>query len=310
MEWNGVGGTMSVLNDKINSYTLERGIEFNEPYTLTPTRTGSNPLGTWALQNSPAPTFEPTVGPPGGAGSWRFNCPTSGAPRFNTTNANELLGIADEDWTMGFWFKMSALPTLTTPSASVFGINVFGVTPSSVSAGWQVNMVPTNSTATYTFPANQGGAVVPLAGRLLYILGGQYDVYSPVLEPNTWYYIACRRVGTSQSGYFNGQLLKTVSNGELNATPARITFSSSSHQGTNSPQIWISNFHYSTSASVTANAISEIYTAGSTGPITNNVKYWNGTAWTVPTNKYQWDGINWVPMVGKYWNGTAWTNLT
>jgi hypothetical protein len=299
---------MSVLNDKINSYTLERGIEFNQAYTLTPTRTGSNPLGTWALQNGPAPVFEPTVGPAGGAGSWRYNCPTSGAPRFNTTNANELLGIADEDWTMGFWFKMSALPTLTTPSALTFGINVFSVTPSSVSAGWTAFVVPTNSTATYTFPANQGGAVIPLAGRLIIQMGGQNDVYTPVLEPNTWYYIACRRVGTAQSGFFNGQLVKTVTNSELNATPARISFSSSSHQGTNSPQIWISNFHYSTAASVDANAISEIYTAG-LGTVGRTVKYFNGTSWVDSTGQKVWNGTAWVDWNAKRFDGSAWVNV-
>jgi len=299
---------MSVLNDKINSYTLERGIEFNEAYTLTPTRTGSNPLGTWALQNLPAPVFEPTVGPPGGAGSWRYNCPTTSAPRFNTTHANELLGIADEDWTMGFWFKMSALPTLTTAGPSVFGINVFGVTPASVSAGWNAFVVPTNSTATYTFPLNQGGAIIPLAGRMVLLMGGQYDVYTPVLQPNTWYYIACRRVQTAQSGFFNGQLLGTSSNIELTATPARLTFSSSSHQATNSPQIWISNFHYSTAAAVNANAISEIYTAG-LGTVPRTVKYYNGTAWVNSSAQKVYNGTAWVDWNAKKYDGTAWVTI-
>jgi hypothetical protein len=299
---------MSVLNDKINSYVLERGIEFNQAYTLTPTRTGSNPLGTWALQNTPAPVFEPTVGPAGGAGSWRYNCPTSGAPRFNTTHANELLGIDDEDWTMGFWFKMSALPTLTTASTAVTGINVFGVTPSSVSAGWSAYVVPTNSTATYTFPANQGGAVIPLAGRLIYVMGGSYNIYSPVLEPNTWYYIACRRVGTAQSGFFNGQLVGTAPNNELAAVPGRISFSSSSHSATNNPQLWISNFHYSTATAIDATAISQIYTAG-LGTVARTVKYYNGTAWQTSSAQKVWNGTAWVDWNAKRFDGSTWINV-
>jgi hypothetical protein len=292
----------SALNTKINSYPLERGIEFSEAYSLTPTRTGTNALGSYLVQNSPVPTFEPSVGPLGGAGSWRYNCPTSSAPRFNTTATAELAGLDDEDWSQGFWFKMSALPTLTTPTSASNGITVFAFTPASSSAGWVASVVPSNSTLV-------AAGSVPLAGRLLYGFNSSNTVYTPVLQPDTWYYIAARRTGTTMSAYFNGQLLGTVTNSALTAVPARLSFSSSSHGATNNPQIWISNFYQATATAVNATAISEIWSVGSTAPSLRTVRYFNGTSWVDSIGQKVWNGTAWDDWNAKRFDGSTWVNV-
>lgn len=251
----------SALNTKINSYTLERGIEYSEPYTLTPTKTGSNPIGVHSLNNT-APVYEPTVGPPGGAGSWRFNAPSSGATRFGTTAANELLGISDEDWTQGYWFKVSAIPTMSE-TLGQNGITIGGMSPNQTSAGWQANLVPIGSLATSTAPNS-----VSLAGRIVFNFNSNHLVYTPLIVANTWYYVAVRRIGTNQSAYLNGALLGTEFNAELTAAPARIFFGSTLHTNNNAPQFWISNFHQSTATAIDATAISEIWTVGSSSGAT------------------------------------------
>jgi hypothetical protein len=290
----------SNLHNKINSYTLERGIEFNEPYTLTPVRTGSNVLGSYFLQNTPAPVFDANVGPIGGAGSWRFNVLNTAAPRFNTTATSELAGIDDEDWTQGFWFKMSALPTLTTSGATSGGITVFAMTPASSAAGWVANVVCTNSTTQQS--------AVNLAGRLTYGFTS-VQIYTPVLQPETWYYIAARRVGTTMQAYFNGQLIGTTNNSALTSIPGRISFSSSSHAATNNPQIWISNFHQSTASAIDAAGIQQIYQAGITAPSVRTVKYYDGLSWQTSSAQKVWNGTAWVDWDAKRFDGTSWVTI-
>jgi len=290
----------SNLHDKINSYALERGIEFNEPYSLTPTRTGTNLLGTYAFSGSPIPVYEANVGPIGGGGSWRFNVLNSSSPTFNTTAANELAGIDDENWTQGLWFKMSALPTLTTPTASFGGITVFAMTPASVSAGWVANVIATNSTA--------AEAGVSLAGRLTYGFTST-ALYTPVLQADTWYYIAARRVGTTMEAYLNGQLIGTQNNPTLTSIPSRIRFVGSTNSATNIPQVWISNFHQSSASVIDATAIAQIYQAGITSPSSRTVKYYDGTTWQTSSAQKVFNGTSWVDWDAKKYDGTNWVTI-
>jgi len=273
----------SALNTKINSYTLERGIEFSEAYSLTPTRTGSNPLGAFNLSGS-APVYDSTTGPAGGAGSWRYTAPATSGTRFGSTAANELAGISDEDWTQGWWFKLSAVPT-TTPTATLSGIQLGGITPIQVSAGWQASIAPIGSTLT-------GPGGISLAGRMVFNFTSSFQgggVYTPVLEANRWYYVAVRRVGTLMQAYLDGVFIGSETNIELSATPARIFFGSTTHSNNNSPQFWISNYHQSTASAVDATAIAEIWAVGSSGGATN-ISF-NATAITANAEFAPADGV-------------------
>ncbi|NBQ17264.1 hypothetical protein EBU24_03035, partial [bacterium] len=119
----------SALNTKINSYALERGIEFSETYSLTPTRTGSNPLGTYILSNTPDPAYESTVGPIGGSGSWKFVSKSAGSVRFRTTSTNEWLGVNDTDYTQGFWFSVGSIPSLTSAASTPTAATIYALLP-------------------------------------------------------------------------------------------------------------------------------------------------------------------------------------
>lgn len=290
----------SALNTKINSYALERGIEMSELFTTTPIRTGTNALGLWSQNNLPTPVFDSTSNPPGGSGSWRFNITTSSSPRLNTTALSELAGIDDEDWTQGFWFKISALPTLNAPAAVVNGITLFAVTPNQTSAGWAAQVVPTNSTATPTISSQS------LAGRVVWNFTTQQATYSPLVQANTWYYIAARRIGTTMEAYWNGQLVGSENNAALTAQAARISFSQTSHAATNNPQIWLSNYHQATSTVLGPTQIAEIYEVGANAPFTRIVKYYNGTSWVDSSAQKIYNGTSWVNWNAKRFNGTDW----
>ena len=104
----------SPLHNTINEYTLERGLELNQAYTLTPTRTGSNSNGTFELSGV-TPVYESTVGPNNGGGSWKFTSPRSGTGvngasfyRVATdANTTDLATFSDNDFTVGVWFKLN-----------------------------------------------------------------------------------------------------------------------------------------------------------------------------------------------------------
>lgn len=282
----------SALNTKITSYTLRRGIEFDQATpttTTTPTRTGTASLGVGAY----AGTVYSSNGPAGGSGSWVItaNATTgtlSSSLRWaNSASSNEGSPYVDADYSMGFWFKLNNLSTTSTSAIHTL-INAGGD-----GCGVTVTAAGGNYTA------------VP---RSLQIRAGGINYQTPSLTLGQWYYFAARRVsGGNTAIYLNGSILTTMAT-TLTTTLGSLFIGNQSTTIAGNPQYQISNYYVTDSSIIDATAISEIWTVGSTSP--NNLKYWNGTAWTVPTNKYQWDGINWVTMVGKYWNGTTWTTIT
>lgn len=309
MEWNRLGaGTirMSVLSDKILTYSPEVYYRLNQAYTNAPTNLGSAGSTTFALNNE-APTLN-TTGGIHGQGSWNFgfgrgifdNTTTSLSVSSNTTNSN--LGFIDADWSGGFWFKTNF--TLSTANAA---------------SNWQIaNFGGSSTTRALLFSIVGGSAgAVGSKGKLVVSATGATSYTSSMrLDDQQWHYIAFRVVpnGTTYTasiyvdGVFRATMTPTVSTG----LTAQWRLGGGSQSTLNANNDWttveFSDYYHASSASIDATAISQIWTAGNTP--SNNLKYWNGTAWTVPTNKYQWDGINWVTMVGKYWNGTTWTTIT
>jgi hypothetical protein len=278
---------MSQLSDKITSYVHERGIELNQAYTLTPTRTGTATNGTYTLTNT-APVYESAVGPLGGAGSWRFRIGNSTSQssliRSQTGNA-EFAGFADGLFTVGFWFRYASLPTGTLTN------NLF-------ETGSSINRIQIGHTNNATSPS-----------RLTFTFTGSVVTLGPTIEANRWYFVAVRRFANTTNNievYLDGSLLSTLSQPTIQAA-TQLTLGTVG-PATSETTFNMSNYFHGSPSIFTATAISEIWTAGSTAP--NNLKYWNGTAWAVPINKYQWDGTNWVTMNGKYWNGTSWAAIT
>ncbi|NDB61726.1 hypothetical protein EB001_25285, partial [bacterium] len=223
-------------------------------YSIAPTRTGSNPLGTYTLSNTPAPTYESTVGPIGGSGSWKFVSTSSGSVRFRTTSTNEWLGVNDTDYTQGFWFSVGSIPALTTSGSAPTAATIYALLPVT-GIGFNVSIAPSNTTAT------QGG--VSLAGKILIQYESTSYVIGPTYEANKWYYIATRRIGSTIETYINGSLVQTQTIAP-SATVTSMSFGAISNPTTTSDtNFWVSNFHQSTSSILNATAIAEIWAVGS-----------------------------------------------
>ena len=226
----------SQLNTKINTYTIERGIAFEEAYSLSPTRTGSNANGSWALTGT-APVYG-SSGPVGGNGSWKFI--TSGTPTtFRSTSASEYAGLSDNDFTIGIWFKVDALPT------------------DSSSTSMQILQC---GTAGGIFIAGTGS---PTPGKLSAFHGGSPYVFSTAaVTTGVWHYAVIRKIGVtgqSFSLYLDNVLQGT---GSAIARTATYTNFGGGTGSTGSGPLYLSNFHYGSTTNLTTTAISEIYTAG------------------------------------------------
>jgi hypothetical protein len=228
----------SLLNTKINSYRIERGIEFSEAYGLTPTQTGLNsPITFTAVGYQIA--YEPTVGPPNGSGSWRFGG-TEVASSSSRFFGNAMPNANDRDYSMGFWFRlanvssnMNSFPIFTHGSAAGGG-NGFTIVVNTVTSG-----------STFRVSIRTNGVTTDLATGLVV---------------NQWQYISVRRDQNNIFAYHNGDLAASVTNAETTA----ITNTSFGAQIA-SPAGFdynISNFYYTDWSSITPQIMQEIYQLG------------------------------------------------
>lgn len=289
----------SPLNTKINSYALERGIEFDSAYpTVSPfigPRTGTNPLGTYTKNTTGNIVWEPTVGPIGGSGSWKLQWSTTTATnsyvRGTVATNTELLGVSDNDWSIGFWFKLNNIPASGSSSAAsllLFHENIVGFTLS------------VQGTTTGTGKANLTYAKSGYGTITNLIQGG--------IDANVWYYFAATREGSLHKIYLNNVLLFTFNQTGTNPTSGTLMWGDTSAR-TFSGSWNISNYYLAPTSVIGPTQISEIWTVGSTPPSTRTVKYFNGTSWVNSTGQKVWNGTAWVDWNAKRFDGSAWVNV-
>jgi len=284
---------MSQLSDKISSYSIERGIEFDGPVSGSITQTGSITPTSLGMINAANISYESTVGPIGGSGSWLYNIVSGTASPRLGVGSTDYSSYADNDLSLGFWFKLNSFLTGT-------GTHIL------------FSAVPTGSTNPGFNFAIGASSRATNPNKLLFTQSNvaSFAPISDTLQTGIWYYVAYVRKNPSPNNvkiYLNNVLRTTLS---VNNTTVAITQANhgSSLKATGSFTYNYSNFYSAPTSVIDSTQIAEIWTAGSTA--SQNLKYWNGSAWTVPTNKYQWDGTNWVTMNGTYWNGTTWTEIT
>jgi len=232
---------MSALHDKIISYTHERGIEFNEPGTNTPIRTGTANLGVYAISNS-LPIYGTEDSVPGGEGYWRFRRSTAGNSSMfssSTTNA-EFEGMVDGLFTLGFWFYFEDIMPPSTASLDLFSQNSL------------VNKIAIRGSQASTNPS-----------KLEVRFTTSTIVLEPTIEPNTWYFVAARRFANTTNNiqiFLNGELVRTLSRATP-LVPAFHRFGSTQSIAANT-FYRISNYFHGTPEIFDQQAIEEIWATG------------------------------------------------
>ena len=281
---------MSNLSNKINSYSPEVSVQLNGAYTLNPTNEGTMSILTWSLSNT-APTGFTTGGPTGGAGYWSIPDTTRWRNQAASgTNMNN--SFLDYNYTVGFWFRFPVLPTANLAVGKLIG----AVLTSAGGLGFEVAL---------------SGSAYTTAPSKLHVRdsGTTYVNTGVTIEANKWYFVVAQRFSQSGSNnvkyYLNGQLILTRTN---NGTSGFSSLQFGNVTATDPVAFHLSNVFTGPTANFTEAAILDIYNTGNP-PADFPLKYWDGSAWTTPLNKYQWDGVNWITMVGKVWNGSSWINI-
>jgi hypothetical protein len=239
---------MTILNDKINSYAIEKGIEFNETYVLPPTETGSlsqNAAGDWTVITGVAPTYQSAVGPIGGGGSWKFDLSAGGTAgsRIRCNNAATLAIFNDRDYTAGCWVNFSQLPTGTAEASVPIMLvsNIF-------TAGFGIYVSGATSTYSNRFSVTTSSSA------------GNLDT-GISCNANRWYFISVIVDGTSTKYYIDG--VEVISATRTLSTNAAALFFGAPNSDSNNAILNISNAFIAPASTVTASNLAQIYTAGS-----------------------------------------------
>lgn len=241
----------SSLHDKINSYAIENGIEFDEAFVLPPTQTGTvtNYTAAYWSMIGRNPVYEPTVGPAGGSGSWKYVINETNGCRLRNNGGTILTLIADNDYSIGVW----VMPTvLKVGGTAAFATGVYQHGPTA-SAGFAINIAGGAYSTPYCFN--------------LFAAGVSYDITDVIANLGQWYYVAVVRSGTNLKFYIDGVLKKTVTNmgsatGNVQTWSDAVTAGSADFRTT----LNISNYYNAPTSVINESEIAEIWTAGSTAP--------------------------------------------
>jgi hypothetical protein len=242
----------SALNTKINSYAIENGIEFDFAVAAPPTQTGTitdNTSAYWSLLGR-SPVYEPTVGPFGGSGSWKFVSDSANFSRLRNNGGAILTLSSDGDYSTGFWAKANQLRAATGSNNAVV---LFAFQPNT----------------TQGFSINVTGGTAPFPYRIS--LTAANETFSTEVTMNTtdWYYFAVTKTGTNLNLYINNQLAQTRTNMQ-NATGTVFgwgdNFLSSDPCSVN-----ISNWYFASTSVIGPTQIAEIWAAGSPPPAINKI---------------------------------------
>ncbi|CAB4149640.1 Concanavalin A-like lectin/glucanases superfamily [uncultured Caudovirales phage] len=234
---------MSLLTDKIDSYTLERGIKLDGAYQLPPAMTGTLSASTeWTLSGT-APTQ--VAGPMAGQSAQRFDLSSGNTSRLRSSG-NEISTISDMNYSVGGFFKWQSWPGQAFPASIIFGIRPFGTT------GFGVNAL------TEDWPGDpydgQKYISIAIADNGFVFYEGDY----PQVAVGKWIYIAVRRNGGTAEFYINGVLGGTVTG--LPNDSASTTFFDIGSTNTFSPQVVdIANLYITSYSAIDATAIAQIY---------------------------------------------------
>ncbi|CAB4158670.1 Concanavalin A-like lectin/glucanases superfamily, partial [uncultured Caudovirales phage] len=252
---------MSRLHDKINSYAIETGIELDQAYSLPPTQTGTatdNNSAAWALIGGLSPTYQSTVGPLGGSGSWKFNVPAGGTAfsRVRTTSSTIVSALNDFNVSTGFWFKWNSFPTVNDVSGTVpvlvwNPLQTMGV---GIDIGWSTTL-------------NKFVYVLRYKAAPVYLEGTS----DPLPTTEGWHYWAIRRSANPgvYEFYLDGQLVYTSETiTSSSTTSTNFVFGLANPSPSVDLNINISNIYIAPYSTIDATDITEIYDVGITTLVT------------------------------------------
>jgi hypothetical protein len=235
----------SSLNNKIKSYAIERGIEFSESVKLNPLRDGTL-LQSFNFSSSDISLISYDAGdaPPFGDGSWKFQRSTAAATNFRQIAANtsggELVSVGDNDWSLGFWFKVDQLALGTSVTEFVI-FQLGGAGQLLVTLAGQNNTIQPNNLR-----------VSSVTNSALYT--------TAQVEAGKWMYFAIRVTTSTVEVYLNGDL--QFSAPRVNNTTAADWYIGKAGVATDTLSWNFSNYYLASSSVIGPTEIRDIWLYG------------------------------------------------
>ena len=241
----------SALNTKINSYAIENGIEFDFAVAAPPTQTGTitdNTPAYWSLLGR-SPVYEPTVGPFGGSGSWRFVSDAANFSRLRNNGGVIPTLSSDGDYSIGFWAKANEL----REDAFNNSVVLFAFQPNT----------------TVGFSINVTGGTAPFPYRISLTAANETFSTDIIMNTTDWYYFAVTKTGTNLNLYINNQLAQTRTN--MQTATASVLGWGDNLASSDVCSVNISNWYYASTSVIGPTQIAEIWAAGSPPPAINKI---------------------------------------
>ena len=253
-----VDPTLSISNritDKINSYAIERGFEFNSAVTTPPAETGTvatSVSGDWTA-NAGTPVYQSGVGPLHGGGSWKFESVVGQNVRVRCAQTAARAVFNDREFTVGLWVNVSKIPSDGFEDTMVLS----SVTnPYTAGVGFWVGATnATNNPSKFVFAADNFGV--------------GYESSGITCNLNQWYFLAAIVNGTSTKYYINGIETNSITR-TLTTNVGNITIGDATAPAAaiDEATFNVSNYFIAPNTVVTAADLLQIYNAGAGANIT------------------------------------------
>jgi hypothetical protein len=300
------------LTDKIDDYSIDWGIQFDETYTANtpPVQFGTlAPVSSlnWTFDNvNNGLSSESGIGPFPGQNSWKTKSGggnTAGRLQHGSSSSQQSWGdiIRSCNYTYGIWIKFNTLPLVSQVGVvRTLNLQVAG-SPSTWYSGFYIGI---------------GQATIGGTKLLSFITQGQ-TLFNPdaaeELILDKWYYLAIRKTKNDSNNTVDVQIF--IDGNEVNTFNAPfyddvVTFTNWGFQGTNPNFVHdmnIANMHLASNTVLDATAIAAIWDAGA--PIQVPVRHYDGTDWQDSSDQKIWDGTKWIPMYANRWDGTNWVAI-
>jgi len=309
---------MTRLTDKIHSYPVKNGIDFNEAFTGSwPSQYGAStfsPGNQQVLNTNGGLISSANDGPFPGQYSWRFrNGQGQGYAsrlRWSSFGNESNVGanwVRPQNFTYSIWVRVNSM------DQNPFYNRAFAEYTNYLNSGnpgqdddWYMGWYMGYIKQTDGNQPNYNKPIFNLytGGQDVYIATDHQGNY---IDYGKWYLLTIRKTKINSTTcevqfMINGQVKETRQH--TYGDNAMATYD----HGQSTTTIWVDHSlgcsFLGTNSDFYQAVIQDIYNYGS--PIQLPVKWFDGTTWNFSQDRKVWNGSKWIPMYASKWDGSAW----
>ena len=309
---------MTRLIDKIHSYAIGNGMDFNETYSgSNPSQYGTNSFGSTAfsfLNSDNGLTGSTSDGAFPGQGYWNFR--SGGATnaqarvRAGSGTSESTVGsnwVRPQNYTYGVWVRINEDITANVGFIRLITQFLNGDPGNGElwGQGWWIGYCRDNNGASPTY--GKLGFNIYTTNNDLYFFT---DANGKTFEVGQWVFIALRKSNPNNTTvtmevFINGSSMGSYTYPYVDKATTYLDYGS--NDNVRPANFSVASSFLAENTEIDATDIDEIWDYGA--PIQVPVKYYDGTAWQTSSNQKIYNGTKWIPMYANRWDGSAWIPL-